>query len=103
METPGSSGMNKLTTRVNAVPLGVKIQPFQNNLERFKAPDCAALIMQRSIPDKTAQWLTELPVDKLPSGRVTAAVDELRYVIEQICSIAKMPRCAERSWLEADI
>jgi hypothetical protein len=103
METPGSSGMNKLTTRVNAVPLGVKIQPFQNNLERFKAPDCAALIMQRSIPNKTVKWLTELPVDNLPSGRVTAAVDELSYVIEQICSIAKMPRCAERSWLEEDI
>ena len=95
--------MNQLTTRVNAVPLGVKIQPFQNNLERFKAPDCAALIMQRSIPNKTVQWLTELPVDNLPSGRVTAAVDELSYVIEQICSIAKMPRCAERSWLEEDI
>ena len=95
--------MNKLTTRVNAVPLGVKIQPFQNNLERFKAPDCAALIMQRSIPNKTVKWLTELPVDNLPSGRVTAAVDELSYVIEQICSIAKMSRCAERSWLEEDI
>ena len=95
--------MNKLTTRVNAMPLGVKIQPFQNNLERFKAPDCAALIMQRSISNKTVQWLTELPVDKLPSGRVTAAVNEFRDVIEQICSIAKIPMCAERSWLEADI
>ena len=95
--------MNQLTTRVNAMPLGVKIQPFQNNLERFKAPDCAALIMQRSISNKTVQWLTELPVDKLPSGRVTAAVNEFRDVIEQICSIAKIPMCAERSWLEADI
>ena len=103
METPGGSGMNQVTTRVKAVPTGVVMQPFQYDVERFKAPDCAALIMQRRIPDKTAQWLTELPVDKLPSGRVTAAVDELRYVIEQICSIAKMPRCAERSWLEADI
>ena len=56
--------MNQVTTRVKAVPIGVKLQPFQSDLERFKAPDCAALIMQRSIPDKTAQWLTELPVDK---------------------------------------
>ena len=95
--------MNQVTTRVKAVPTGVVMQPFQCDLESFKAPDCAALIMQRSIPHKTAQWLTELPVDKLPSSRVTVAVDELRYVIEQICSIAKMPRCAERSWLEADI
>ena len=49
--------MNQVTTRVKAVPTGVVMQPFQYDLERFKAPDCAALIMQRSIPTKRRNGL----------------------------------------------
>ena len=63
----------------------------------------AGVIWRRRLHKGMQSWLDNLPVDQLPTGRITLPISRVRSAATELMNISEMPDCAERQLLLDDI
>ena len=77
--------------------------PRPSCLRRIAEPDVALAIWRRAAPRGLAEWLDDLPADRLPDGRFAAASTDIVPALEALCTAGGLPDCTFRRRLIADI
>lgn len=72
-------------------------------LRGFLAPDAAAAIWNRSLPDGVLDWVASLDPARLPRGRVILHRSNVAAAVRELCDMAALPAGAQRDWFETDI
>lgn len=95
--------MNIAVPVVSQQPAGVSILRDERGLSAFRDPSCAAAIWKRDIPSDVTDWLAALPLEHLPSARVTAQASAVAETVAHLCDMAETPKSRHRDWLIGDI
>lgn len=67
----------------------------------IKAPDCPAVIWQRTLDPALQNWLDQLSVAQLPKARVIIDPENISETLEEVCDGAGTPDCLERQmWMD---
>ncbi|MEL6948015.1 MAG: DUF1826 domain-containing protein [Pseudomonadota bacterium] len=65
--------------------------------------DCAAAVWKRTPAPGFQSWIDGLPAAQLPQGRVILRPRDTSDAINELCSIANLPRNAQRDFLINDV
>jgi len=82
---------------------GVSTVDTADGLSAFCAPQSAAVVWQREMPQDVASWIDALDPAQLPSGRVVLPPNTVSSIVAHLCDMAETPSGASRDWLVADI
>lgn len=88
---------------MEAEDLGIEIVDDPASLTAFLKPGCAGAIWRRQVPTDILEWLSALPPEQLPQGRVILPKHKIGAAVSELCDIAELPYGRERVWLETDI
>ena len=82
---------------------GLTISQDAKGLEAFLNPSSAASIWRRDMPEGVQAWLTALPSENLPTGRVVMPIKSARTIATELFDMAHTPASAARDWLLNDL
>lgn len=95
--------MNFLQKSLTNAAVGVAVAEEPQSLRAFLKPGCAAAIWRRQPLQDIQAWLDALDPEHLPQGRVILRPEAVANTVQQLCTIAKMPKAPGRDWLIEDI
>ncbi|MEM6376328.1 MAG: DUF1826 domain-containing protein [Pseudomonadota bacterium] len=95
--------MNVIHPSFPATARGVFVAEETADLDTFCAPDCAALIWRRNLPQDLRQWVAAVPETRLPRGRIMLRPEAVAQALEQLCEIYDTPVSVQRDALIAEM
>lgn len=95
--------MNLVRKTVENAAVGIAVLEEESNFDALHQPGVAAAIWRRQLPEDFLLWLDQLPVESLPSARITIRSETVRDAVELICSISGLPNILNRRFLVEDV
>ena len=83
--------------------LGVAMVDAADDLTVIRQPDCMAAVWVREPTHQFQTWIDTLPIQQLPSARVTMRPESARRVARDLLASAGVPHCDEANVLADDI
>ena len=83
--------------------IGIAVTDTADNFSMLRKPGVAAVIWCRQLAEEFQTWINHLPVENLPSARVTVATEIVRDAVEAIFGRSRIPYNMNRRFFVDDV